>query len=224
MKILGHGDAPKRADNGRIDLIQSGVNFRKGASRMTTHATDEAVEPEPPNPPDMQPRWVRCIDRMTVGLAIAAGTAGALLMVHVLVDVAGRTFFNSPAPGTFNIVTYWWMVTLVFAAFGYAQLRGEHIRATILTDHLPARWNLGAEVAAMALLGLLGVLLAYYGWNAAVESAEIGETVLDTTPIPIWPFRFLVPLAGVSLALQCVTAIHAALSGTPHKSHDEGLV
>src|SRR5215207_5440776 len=90
--------------------------------------------------------------RLTDGLAaflrvlealvkVGAGLAAAACIVMVLqvtADVVARNVFNRPIGGTLEMVTYLWMPT-VSLAFGYAQLRDEHIRVTLLLENSSAR-------------------------------------------------------------------------------------
>ena len=54
------------------------------------------------------------------GGVIAAG-ATLILMVHIIVDVAMRYLANAPLPGTIEVVSYWWMVLIIFPAVALTQ-------------------------------------------------------------------------------------------------------
>lgn len=169
-----------------------------------------------------KPMWVRWIDRTSIILAAPATFATFILMAHVIIDVIGRTFFNRPLPSTLEIAQYWWMVLIVFGALGYAMLRGEHVRATLVTDHLPQAARRGAEIVALLLLGIFAAGLAWYGWQAATKSMDIQEAVIAAFPVPVWPFKWLLPLGAIALALQCIASIYrVVVTGTP--TSDSGL-
>ncbi len=180
-----------------------------------------AESPTPQRSARVKPAWVRWIDRSSLLLLVPSAAVCVVLMLHVVVDVVGRTLFNHPLPSTLEIVSDWWMVILVFGSFGYAQYRGEHVRATILTDNLPRSWQRGAEAAALLLMGAVGVLIALYGWTEALHSMAIDETLVSSTPVVVWPFKFLIPLGGLALALQCVASIYLTLAGIGQETHDE---
>ncbi|GAA1858910.1 hypothetical protein GCM10009836_43920 [Pseudonocardia ailaonensis] len=157
-------------------------------------------------------RSVKWIDRVSLALAVPAGAVTVLMMLHVIVDVAGRSILGQPLPSTLEIVSYWWMVVAVFAGLGYALLRGDHVRATVVTDALSASWRRWADVLALALLGLFAAGVAVFGLFAAVEGAWIGQTVLSAVPVPVWPAMFAIPLGAGCLVLQCFSQIIGVFS------------
>ncbi|MEU1956053.1 TRAP transporter small permease subunit [Nocardia rhamnosiphila] len=170
------------------------------------------------------PVWVRCIRGISTVMAIPAAIACMGLMIHVIGEVLGRNLFNHPLPGTLEITQYWWMMTIVFLAFGYTQLRGDHIRATVITEMLDARWERAAQVLALFLLGGFAVFLGVHGWTSAVSSMEIRDTSTGAQPIPIWPMVFAVPLGCAALTMQCVASIYAVATGRNPASHAEELI
>lgn len=156
-------------------------------------------------------RWV---SRSSVVLVALAAAATLVLMFHVVADVVARNAFNRPLPATLELSQHWWMVLLVFAGLGYAQQRGEHVRATVLTDRLPASVQRIAEVGALVLLTAFAGLIAYYGWGEAVESTAIKETAA-AADVPVWPMHWAVPVGAAVLALQCLVSIQLVLN-RPH--------
>lgn len=169
------------------------------------------------------PGWVRAVKVLSTVLVVPAGVACLVLMLHVIADVGGRTLFNEPITGTLEISSNWWMVTIVFLGFGYTQLRREHVRATVITEMLPQRWERVADIAAIALLGVFAVAMGYNGWNAAVDSFEIREAS-SVFRLPIWPVAFLVPIGCLSLVLQCAASIYEAAHGIGHEAGDDGVI
>ena len=51
------------------------------------------------------------------------------------------------------------------------------------------------------------VALTWAGWNFASESAAIKESTFSATPLPVYPFKFGIPLAGGMLLLQGIVEI-----------------
>lgn len=170
------------------------------------------------------PLWVRCIHVFSTALAIPAGIACLALMVHVIGEVTGRNLFNHPLSGTLEITQYWWMMAIVFLAFGYTQLRGDHIRATIITEMMDERWQRGSQILALVLLGAFAVLMGMHGWTSAMASLEIRDASNSSNPIPIWPMVFAVPLGCAALTLQCVASIYEVTIGRDQASHAEELI
>lgn len=169
-------------------------------------------------PPAAQPPAARWVSRSSVVLVALAAAATLVLMLHVVADVVARNAFNWPLPATLELSQHWWMVLLVFAGLGYAQQRGEHVRATVLTDRLPASVQRIAEVGALVLLTAFACLIAWYGWAEAAESTAIEETVA-AADVPVWPMHWAVPVGAAVLALQCLVSIQLVLT-RPHAGRD----
>ena len=55
---------------------------------------------------------------------------------------------------------------------------------------------------------LPGVLaMTWAGWTYANESLAIREQTFSATPIPLYPFKFVIPAAGATLLLQGLAEI-----------------
>lgn len=152
-------------------------------------------------------RVIRVVETTCRAAAVVSGAAIVALMLHVTADVTLRTVANSPIPGTLETVAYWWMVTIVFLGIAYTKVRNEHIAVDLLPDRLPDRQRavvrIGLEVVTIGVL----LVLAYYGWEAAMSAMERGQRAVGITPILVWPFRFLLPLGEVLMISACVAAV-----------------
>jgi len=51
------------------------------------------------------------------------------------------------------------------------------------------------------------VALTWAGWIYAGESLAIREQTFSAEPLPLYPFKFIIPLAGFTLLLQGVVEI-----------------
>lgn len=185
----------------------------------------DATEPNDPGTRrERLPAWVRGTKLLSLALAVPAAVACTALMLHVIADVVGRTFFNHPVPGTLETAEHWWMITIVFAALGYSQVRGDNVRATAVVELLSPGWQRFAEIVTTAMLGVVALLLAWYSWQAASHSYEIREATSSSPPVSIWPFLFFMPVGGIALALQSVASIYEVAKDVPRYSHAEGLI
>lgn len=189
---------------------------------MTIDLDTEGARPEPP--PAGRPVWVQLIDKMTYVMLAPAALACILMVLQVVVDVASRTLFESPLKGTMDMTSDWWMVAMVFMALAYAQLRNDHIRASMVTEFLPDVWQRCAEIGTVVLVGLLALAMAYFGLAAAMDSYAIREASDNVRSIPLWPFRFLVPLGCVGLAVQCIATCYDIATGVWREANGEGVV
>jgi tripartite ATP-independent transporter DctM subunit len=164
----------------------------------------ELVEAAVPAPP---PFWVRAIGLTSLGMAMVSGAATLFLGLQVITDAGSRTILNSPLPGTLEMVANWWMVLAVFLALGYAQLRNEHIRVTMLTDPLAPRLKRNVQLTFLVIAAAGTFLLAYYAFRRAVHATGMNEMVLGSTELLVWPIRWLVVVGLVVLGLQFVASM-----------------
>lgn len=128
--------------------------------------------------------------------------AGALMMFHVVIDVAGRGLFNNPLEGTGEIVTYYYMVTVSYLPWLWLAKRDGHIKVDFVVRMLPeavAFWlDLVVKAGLVAYLGLF----TWQTWLQAVRQTGRGEVQqAGAFYIPVWPTRWLLPLAGGLMAL-----------------------
>jgi C4-dicarboxylate transporter DctM subunit len=161
--------------------------------------------PVPPDAPS-DPLWIRIIDRATLILSVVAGVVVAVLGLHVIVDASSRTLFNSPLPGTIDLVANWWMVIVVFLGLAFTQMRNEHIRVTLLSDALSPKARRIVTVS-MLLIGAATFLgMAYYSVLEAIYATQSGELAAGALGVPVWPLRWVVVVGFVTLAAQLVVS------------------
>ncbi len=137
-------------------------------------------------------------------LAIIAALALGLMMLHVTADVVGKYAFNSPIPGTAEVVASYYMVSAVFLPLAWVEIREGSIMVEILYDLLP---GLGRRICLFLATVLSAVFyggLAWLSWAPAVKAWQIGEVVEGTWRVVVWPTKFLLP---IGLALACVVMV-----------------
>ncbi|MGX1309087.1 TRAP-type C4-dicarboxylate transport system permease small subunit [Amorphus suaedae] len=141
-------------------------------------------------------------------LAIIAALALGLMMLHVTADVIGKYVFNSPIPGTAEVVASYYMVSAVFLPLAWVEIREGSIMVEILYDLLP---GLGRRICLFIATALSAVFyggLAWLSWAPAIKAWQIGEVVEGTWRVVVWPTKFLLPiglaLAGVVMLLRLI--------------------
>jgi len=143
----------------------------------------------------------RILDGAANLLAIVAGVALILMMLHIVVDVVLRAFVNRPLHATVEIVSTYYMVAVVFLPLALVERLNAHIVVELLTQHLPRR----AQLLLMAVVALAAA--AYFGafawqtWGDAVSKYRVGEVLLGNVPVTVWPTRFYVPVGCGLIAL-----------------------
>lgn len=161
------------------------------------------VEEEPPvrlSPAE------RTIARLSHFFGYLGGVAVALLMIHVVIDVGGRMIFNSPAPATLEVSQYWYMPLLVFCGLPLAARVHEHISAPIVFDRVAPKLQLEFTLIGAVITVAMLLAMAWFGLEEALTLMGQGATGI-ASGIPIWPARFIVPLASLLFAAEVM--VHA---------------
>jgi TRAP-type C4-dicarboxylate transport system permease small subunit len=104
-------------------------------------------------------------------------------------DVVGRIVFNSPVPGTKEILQNS-VVTITFLQIPLAIYSGSMLRTSILSDALPPVLRKVLRTFA-ALLGCALFLALLWGtWPSFVDAYRVGEYEGEgAMRVPTWPVR-----------------------------------
>ena len=144
-------------------------------------------------------RWLEIPINLLLWVALIAGF---LMMIHVGVDVTGRTFFNRPLQGTTEIVSGWYMVAICYLPWAWLMRHDNHIVAGVFERIGTRRFGYWVELAVKVFVLLY---VAIFGWQTALrafqqtEAGEVWEAAGGF--IPVWPSRWMLPIAA---GLMCV--------------------
>lgn len=152
-----------------------------------------------------------CASRWT---SVLAGIAVALMMVQVTLDVAMRHLFGTPLPATLTIVSYYYMVIAAFIPLALAEDRRAHISVEVVTELLPK--PVQRHLAGLILLPTAAItgLLTWRTFEAAVDAFQGGTAqVSGSSPIPVWPAYFALPVGAGLMTALLVLRFAAYVSG-----------
>ena len=97
---------------------------------------------------------------------------------------------------------------LFMMAGAYTLSKNGHVRGDVLYGFFRPRTQASIDLVLYIVFFLPGMLaLTYAGWGYFNESLAIRETTFNADPIPIYPFKFFIPLAGAFLLLQGMVEI-----------------
>jgi TRAP-type mannitol/chloroaromatic compound transport system permease small subunit len=97
---------------------------------------------------------------------------------------------------------------LFMMAGAYTLATSGHVRGDVLYGFFSPRLQAGIDLALYILFFLPGTFaLTYAGWIYANESLVINEQTFSPEPIPLYPFKFVIPIAGFFLLLQGLVEI-----------------
>lgn len=146
--------------------------------------------------------WVQ---RPINALTLLAGAAMLLMMLHIVIDVAGRMILSHPLDGTTEIVSSYYMVAVIFFPLAYVCHNEGHITVELFTRGLPER-----RVAFID--GIVGIVcLAFTVWfawesgvSASISTARNEQWETSVGLLTVWPSRWFIV---VGLALMGVYLI-----------------
>ena len=131
------------------------------------------------------------------------------MMILIVADLIGRSFFSKPLHGTLEI-TELVMVFLVFLSLGYTEIKGMNVRALTLILRLPERVQIFMDILAY-VLGLVYFSIMAWGATLTAWDSWIVRQVSEGAEIPIYPVKFVIPVGSVLIAIVFLMGIFQKL-------------
>jgi TRAP-type mannitol/chloroaromatic compound transport system permease small subunit len=127
------------------------------------------------------------------------------LMLLVCVEVFKRYILNMPTAWVFDVSNMMYG-TLFMMAGAFALAHDAHVRGDFLYGSMKPRRQASLDLVLYVVFFLPGIMaLTWAGWVYAGEALKIHETTFNATPLPIYPFKFIIPIAGATVLLQGVS-------------------
>lgn len=102
-----------------------------------------------------------------------------------------------PIPAISELSSYLLAIFILLGVAYTHQVKG-HVRVTMLASRLPPRAAAGLDIVTTLLSLFIIAILCWQGWEVGLTE----RTVSDMLRIPQMPFRLLVGLAALFLALE----------------------
>ncbi len=147
------------------------------------------------------------VDRASTWLGQTFAWLIVALTALIAWEVFSRYVLNSPHDWSLDaqIMMYG---TLFMLAGAYTLAKAGHVRGDVLYGFFEARTQAWIDLILYVLFFLPGIVaLTWAGWTFAQESLAIRESTFSATPLPLYPFKFMIPLAGLMLLLQGLVEI-----------------
>ena len=142
------------------------------------------------------------VDQLSTLLGKIFAWSIVILTLSISYEVFSRYVLNSPHAWMFDfqIMMYG---TLFMMAGAYTLSKNGHVRGDVLYGFFEPRTQAWLDLVLYFLFFLPGVIaLTWAGWNYALESIAIREQTFSAVPLPLYPFKAIIPLAGLLLLLQ----------------------
>ena len=147
------------------------------------------------------------VDRMSTFLGQFFAWLIVLLTLMITWEVFSRYALNNPHDWSLDAQVMMYG-TLFMMAGAYTLAKSGHVRGDVLYGFFRPRTQATLDLILYVLFFLPGVVaLTWAGWNFANEALAIREKTFSATPLPIYPFKFAIPVAGGMLLLQGLVEI-----------------
>ena len=147
------------------------------------------------------------IDRVSTWIGQAFSFLILVLTAHVSWEVFSRYALDNPRAWAFDAMIMLYG-TLFMMAGAYTLSKNGHVRGDVLYGFFQPRTQATIDLVLYIVFFLPGIVaLTWAGWTFANESLAIREQTFNADPIPVYPFKFIVPIAGAVLLLQGIVEI-----------------
>ncbi|HOW49194.1 MAG TPA: TRAP transporter small permease subunit [Rubrivivax sp.] len=165
------------------------------------------------------------VDRLSTWVGKAAAWMAVGLTLLVTWEVFSRYVLNRPHGWVLDaqIMMYG---ALFMLAGAYTLSKNGHVRGDVLYGFFRPRTQAAIDLALYFVFFLPGVIaMTWAGWTFARESLAIRETTFNADPLPVYPFKFVIPVAGAFLLLQGLVEIVRCViclrdGAWPSREHD----
>src|SRR5215813_6484326 len=145
----------------------------------------------------------------------AAGILAALFIVGtlsmVLLGIASR-LLSWFVPGTDAYAGYC-MAAAGFLALAHTFRRGEHIRVTLILEHVGTRARRGLELWSLVAGCVLSALFAFYSVRLAFVSFDFNDISTGNDATPLWIPQLAMAIGSLVLLVAFVDALVLAWQG-----------
>ena len=143
----------------------------------------------------------KVIKTITWILTATGGMCLLLMMLQMVIDVGMTHFFKFPIEGNLEVVSYYYMVGVVFLPLGMVELRNEHISVDLFIRTLPKVFQNIIYIIGCVISASFFVILTYQTFLDAINSTKLNEVMMGSNYVTIWPSRWFLPIGFTSLCL-----------------------
>ena len=147
------------------------------------------------------------VDRFSTWIGKACAWSVVVLTFLICWEVFSRYVLNNPHAWVLDAQIMLYGLLFMMAG-AYTLSKNGHVRGDVLYGFLKPRTQAIIDLTLYIIFFLPGVIaLTYAGWTYANESLAMREQTFNADPIPVYPFKFVIPAAGFILLLQGIVEI-----------------
>ena len=130
-----------------------------------------------------------------------------VLMLLVVAEVFKRYALNAPTAWVFDASNMLYG-TLFMMCGAYTLSQNGHVRGDFFYGSAKPRTQATLDLVLFILFFIPGVIaLTWAGWTYAADSWAIKEQTFNADPLPLYPFKTIIPIAGAIVLLQGLAEI-----------------
>jgi TRAP-type mannitol/chloroaromatic compound transport system permease small subunit len=130
-----------------------------------------------------------------------------VLMLLVVAEVFKRYALNAPTAWVFDASNMLYG-TLFMMGGAYTLCQDGHVRGDFLYGNFKPRTQASIDLVLYIAFFLPGIAaLTWAGWSYFQDSLAIHEQTFNADPLPVYPFKFIIPLAGALVLMQGISEI-----------------
>lgn len=147
------------------------------------------------------------VDRFSTWIGKFFAWAVMVLTVLISLEVFSRYVLNKPHAWVLDAQIMLYGTLFMFAG-AYTLSKAGHVRGDVLYGFFRPRTQASIDLLLYIVFFLPGIVaLTWAGWTYANESLAMREQTFNADPIPVYPFKFVIPFAGAALLLQGLVEI-----------------
>lgn len=142
------------------------------------------------------------VDRLSTFVGRFFAWSIVILTLLVAWEVFSRYVLNHPHAWALDAQIMLYGVLFMMAG-AYTLAHQGHVRGDILYGAFSERTQAAIDLILYLAFFIPSVLaLTYAGWTYANDSLAIRENTFSPEPLPLYPFKFVIPVAGFLLFVQ----------------------
>ena len=147
-------------------------------------------------------RLLHTADHISTWVGKAAAWLIVALMLLVCAEVFKRYALNAPTAWIYDVNNMLYG-TLFMLGGAYALAHDGHVRGDFIYGNMKARTQASIDLVLYLLFFVPGIAaLTWAGWTYFQDSLAIREHTFNADPIALYPFKFVIPLAGAIVLMQ----------------------
>ena len=142
------------------------------------------------------------VDRLSTWAGKTFAWLIVALMLVVCAEVFKRYALNAPTAWIYDANNMMYG-TLFMMCGAYTLAHDGHVRGDFLYGSMKPRTQATLDLVLYVVFFLPGIVaLTWAGWTYFQDSLAMREQTFNATPLPLYPFKFVIPVAGAVVLLQ----------------------